>query len=297
MGSKFGLAAAVLRTGKYIPLHNGAAVGIPDAEDLDEAWEFEHPVRPDPYDNTPLPGNLTVQQREMRRKKQEAERNEEIVQYDVFEAYETHYKEQIATAYDESYLEALENELLGFTHVTVSEMLEHLREQCLAMTSREKKQKLKEVNLEWEQGDDVRVFLSKVQKLQEQLQDQYDLDWAEDVRMTHIVSEFADSNIFTEEEMMTWEDKPREDQTYAAMVAYFTRCYDKHARYGNAGAPKSHGYESANNVTDQAKEELLQLMLQLLSNQKEVTEAATEDKEHLQAMSDSNGDLLDIIKN
>ena len=83
------------------------------------------------------------------------------------------------------------------------------------MTSREKKQKLKDINLEWEHGDDVRVFLSKVQKLQEQLQDQYDLDWAEDVRMTHIVSEFADSNIFTEEGMMNWEDKPREDQTYA----------------------------------------------------------------------------------
>ena len=80
------------------------------------------------------------------------------------------------------------------------------------------------------------------------------------------------------------------------MLAYFPRCYDKHARYSNAGTPRSHGYESANNVTDQAKEELLQLMLQLLSNQKEVAEAATADKEHLQAMSDSNGDLLDIVK-
>ena len=37
-------------------------------------------------------------------------------------------------------------------------------------------------------------------------------------------------------------------------------------------------------------------MLQLLSNQKEVAEAATADKEHLQAMSDSNNELLDIIK-
>ena len=87
------------------------------------------------------------------------------------------------------------------------------------------------------------------------------------------------------------------------MVTYFKNAYDKHARFGSARLPTSQGYESANrsdeqanNVSDQQREELLQLMLQLLSNQKEVAEAATADKEHLQAMSDSNNELLDIIK-
>ena len=86
------------------------------------------------------------------------------------------------------------------------------------------------------------------------------------------------------------------------MVTYFKNAYDKHARFGSARRPASQGYESANRtddvngVSDQQKEELLQLMLQLLSNQKEVAEAATADKEHLQAMSDSNSELLDIIK-
>ena len=37
-------------------------------------------------------------------------------------------------------------------------------------------------------------------------------------------------------------------------------------------------------------------MLRLLFNQKEVAEAATADNEHLQAMSDSNSELLEIIK-
>ena len=94
--------------------------------------------------------------------------------------------------------------------------------------------------------------------------------------MTHVLSELYDSEIFIEEEMMDWEDQPADEQTYAAMVTYFKNAYDNHARFGSARRPTSQGYESANrteeanNVSDQQREELLQLMLQLLSNQKEV---------------------------
>ena len=53
----------------------------------------------------------------MRRKKQEAVRNEEIVQYDVFEAYQTYFKDASAAAYDKTYFEALRDNLLGFIHL------------------------------------------------------------------------------------------------------------------------------------------------------------------------------------
>ena len=164
------------------------------------------------------------------------------------------------------------------------------------MTFREKKKRLKEINIRWEHGVDSRAFLSNVQKLNEQLEDEHGIDWADDMRMTHLVSELCHNEVFTEEEMMNWEDKPDEEQTYVAMVAHFKSAYDTHAMFGSAKSPTAQGYDSANNVTDQQNEDLLQLMLQLLSNQKEVAEAATADKEHLQAMSDSNSELLEIIK-
>ena len=72
------------------------------------------------------------------------------MQYGIFKAYQTFYKDAVAAAYDESYFEALKDKLLGFTHVTLSEIIDHLRKQCLTMTSKEKKQKLKEINLRWE---------------------------------------------------------------------------------------------------------------------------------------------------
>ena len=139
MGTKFGMAAAVLKTRFYIDMHNTAVAAIPEAEELDEAWEFEHPTRPEPYDETELEQGLSAQQRDMRRRRQEAVRNEELIQYDVFEAYETYYKGAIAAAYDETYLDTIKDDLLGFSHLTVNAMLEHLREQCLAMTFKEKR--------------------------------------------------------------------------------------------------------------------------------------------------------------
>ena len=64
MGNKFGMAAAVLKTRWYIEMHNTAAANIPEVEELDKAWEFEYPTRPEPYDEIELPQCLSAQQRE-----------------------------------------------------------------------------------------------------------------------------------------------------------------------------------------------------------------------------------------
>ena len=60
MGTKLGMAAAVLKTRVYIDMHNTAVATIPEAEELDEAWEFEHPTRPEPYDETELEQGLSA---------------------------------------------------------------------------------------------------------------------------------------------------------------------------------------------------------------------------------------------
>ena len=139
MGSKFGFAAAVLKAQTYTSLHNSVAASILDAEELDKAWEFTYPVRPLLYNNTALPGGLNATKRNQRRRKQEAENADQIVQFDVFEAHETDFKGQLEDTYDESYLEALKDDVLGFTHVTVVDMLVHLTEQSLSLTTVEKK--------------------------------------------------------------------------------------------------------------------------------------------------------------
>ena len=80
LGSRFGYAAAILPTSTYLAAHNKANPNNP----LDPAWEFDPPDRPDSYDSTAV-GNIT----DATRRKKEAEHNEEIREWERWDAYET----------------------------------------------------------------------------------------------------------------------------------------------------------------------------------------------------------------
>ena len=53
-------------------------------------------------------------------------------------------KHLIIIAYDACWLEEIEDDVLNFTHNTAKEMLAHLLTQCMKLTNREKRTKLKE---------------------------------------------------------------------------------------------------------------------------------------------------------
>ena len=57
------------------------------------------------------------------------------------------FKEKIFLACDKVYLVTIKNELFGFADKYVAQMLDHLEQQCLALTARDKKTKMKDVNL------------------------------------------------------------------------------------------------------------------------------------------------------
>ena len=44
---KFGFASAVIKTAKFIALHDAAAVNIANVAALDPQWVFDYPIRPD----------------------------------------------------------------------------------------------------------------------------------------------------------------------------------------------------------------------------------------------------------
>ena len=52
-------------------------------------------------------------------------------------------------------------------------MLDHLEQQCLALTAQDKKTKMKEVNLPWDRDDDIETYFVKAKKLEEDLQENY----------------------------------------------------------------------------------------------------------------------------
>ena len=150
LGSKFWLSAAILNMDKYIALQNTVATGLSATNNLDTTWSFNHLIRTDTNEETILQVHTDVS-----RRKKEAKRAEWITQYKTFKGYEEKYKDKIVLACDEAYLVTIKNELFGFSDKYVAQMLEHLKQQCLALTARDKKTKIKDVNIPWDHDDDI----------------------------------------------------------------------------------------------------------------------------------------------
>ena len=55
-------------------------------------------------------------------------------------------------------------------------MIEYLEQQCLALTSREKTLKFRDTLIPWDQNDDVTTYFVKLEKLDEELLNEFNID-------------------------------------------------------------------------------------------------------------------------
>ena len=165
LGSKFGFSAAILNKENYIALHNTVWTGLAATANIATTWSFIHPSRPDTYDDT-----ILVVHPKISRCKKEAHRAELITQYEIFEGYEEAFKDKIFLACDEAYLVTIKNELFGVSDKIVAQMIDHLKQQYLALTAQDKKIKTKDVNLLWDCNDDIKKYFVKDEQLEKDLQ-------------------------------------------------------------------------------------------------------------------------------
>ena len=87
-------------------------------------------------------------------------------------------------------------------------MLDHLEQQCLALTARDKKIKMKDVNLPLERDDNIETYFVKAKKLEEDLQEKYSIEWTTSMKITQAEDEIYRSNMFSKEKLMAWEENP-----------------------------------------------------------------------------------------
>ena len=241
LGSRFGYAAAILTSKQYINIYNQVCeVG----DEFEDDWEFEIPVRPattdpDIDDNT---GDAD-------RRRMVAEWKEYVAQWERFDAYEHVFKTKLIQAYDSQYFETLRDDLLGFTHVCVSEMIDHLLQQCLPLTDIEKDEKLKAAQAPWNQDDDITTFFHKMDRAQEDLVED-DVEWTDGQKIIHAIKEMYAANIFEARDMRDWERKPDGDKTWVHLQTFFKDLYVDTKRYEMATGSR-HGFDSAANVQEQ----------------------------------------------
>ena len=80
---------------------------------------------------------------------------------------------------------------------------------------------MKDVNIPWDLGTDIETYFFKADKLKGDLQENYGIKWPTSMKITQAEDEMYRSNMFTKEELMTWEEKTMADKTWVHLQTYF----------------------------------------------------------------------------
>ena len=81
-------------------------------------------------------------------------------------------------------------------------MLDHIDQQCLALTERDKKTKMRDVNLPWDCNDNIEKYFVKAEKLEEDIQENYGIKWLTIMKITQAEHKMYRSKMFSKEELM-----------------------------------------------------------------------------------------------
>ena len=111
------------------------------------------------------------------------------------------------------------------------------------------------------------------------------------MKITQAEDEMYRSNMFSKEELMAWDEKPRADKTWVHLQTYFKNRWTAKICY-QGDNPHNHGFESAASAEKDRGEQAGRLA----TNLREVAVAATADKDHIQQMTTQNDDLLKVVR-
>ena len=148
----------------------------------------------------------------------------------------------------------------------------------------------KDVKLPWDRDDDIETYFVKADKLEEDVQENYGIEWPTSMKITQAEDEMYRSNMFYNEVLVAWEEKPRADKTWVHLLTYFKDRFNATIRYQGNTSHK-HGFDSASSTEEDRGDQAGFLA----NNIREVPLAATADKEHIQQMTTQNNDLLKVV--
>ena len=103
---------------------------------------------------------------------------------------------------------------------------------------------MKDVNLPWDRNDDIETYFIKADNFEEDLHENYGIKWPTSMKITQAEDEMYRSNMFSNEELMAWEEKPRADKTWVHLRTYFKDRWTATMQY-QGDTPHKNGFESA----------------------------------------------------
>jgi hypothetical protein len=229
-GQKYGHLASVILQDKYRIVIS------------DEAWVRTAPVNPGAYSAAALGvGNAAAQREQL-----VAEHKQLQGSYTSYLGVEEAGKELILYAVGDDALAPLKKQYIGFGDSTILTMLDHLRQKtAIKMTTAQKYEyKTTGYNTPWDPTTSITAYFTSLDRFQISLTDR-GISTSEAEKTMAAGAQMWQSEMFTEDQMLSWENKPAADQTWAALQSYFTKKWLERKQYSATTAKQSRFKEAA----------------------------------------------------
>jgi hypothetical protein len=208
-------------------------------------------------------------------------------------------KELILYAVGDDAVAPLKKQYIGFGDTTVLQMIDHLRlKTAIRMTTAQKfEYKTNGYNAPWDPTTSITAYFTQLDRFQVSLGDR-DIATSEQEKTMAAGAQMWQSEMFTEDQMVAWENRTSATQTWTALQTYFTEKWLERKQYSATTAKQSRFKEAAllAQETAAAEEEgesqaMLFAMLQE-QHDKQIAAMAATNKANMEAMMEKMNALM-----
>ena len=229
-GQKYGHLACVIPQDKY-------RIVI-----TDDTWTHEAPEDPGAYSAAALGvGNAAAQREQI-----VAEHKQLQSSYASYLGVQEAGKELILYAVGDDALAPLKKQYIGFGDSTILSMLDHLRQKtAIKMTTAQKYEyKTNGYNAPWDPTTSITAYFTALDRFQISLGNR-GISTSDAEKTMAAGAQMWQSEMFTEDQMLLWENKTPALQTWAALQTFFTEKWLERKQYSATTAKQSRFKEAA----------------------------------------------------
>jgi len=229
-GQKYGHLASAIPEAKYQIVIN------------DAAWTHTVPTDPGAYSAAALAAGGAAAQREQLVAEHKIKQRSFYDYLSVEEAG----KELILYAVGDDAVAPLKKQYIGFGDTTVLQMIDHLRlKTAIRMTTAQKfEYKTNGYNTPWDPTTSITAYFTQLDRFQISLGDR-GIATSDQEKTMAAGAQMWQSEMFTEDQMVVWENKAAAAQTWTALQAYFTEKWLERKQYSATTAKQSRFKEAA----------------------------------------------------
>jgi hypothetical protein len=282
-GQKYGHLASAIPESKY-----RLVIG-------DAAWTHTVPTNPGAYSANALTAGNAAAMREQF----VAQHKIKQKSYRDYLSVEEVGKELILYAVGDDAVAPLEKQYIGFGDTTILEMIDHLRlKTAIRMTTAQKfEYKTTGYNSPWDPTASITMYFMQLDCFQVSLGDR-GIATSKQEKTIAAGTQMWQSEMFTEDQMVAWENKTAATQTWAAIQAYFTEKWLEQKQYSATTAKQSRFKEAALQAQEAAaaeeESEMQAMIFVILQDQhtKQIAQMEATNKANMEAMMDKMNALI-----